>query len=62
MITFAVCDDEPLMAQALAGHLADYMKENASIEYSVSSFSHGRALLESGSSFDASRWNSRTGW
>ena len=53
MITFAVCDDEPPMAQELAGHLADYMKENAVVDYSVSSFSHGRALLESGGSFDA---------
>ena len=52
MITFAVCDDEPPMVQELAGHLADYMKENAVTDYSVSSFSHGRALLESGGSFD----------
>ena len=53
MITFAVCDDEPPMAQELARRLADYMKENAVTDYSVSSFSSGRALLESGGSFDA---------
>ncbi len=28
MIKIAICDDEPMMAQELAGHLADYMKEN----------------------------------
>ena len=48
MIKFAICDDEPMMAQELAGHLADYMKENRITAYSVSSFPNGRALLESG--------------
>ena len=52
MIKFAICDDEPLMAQALAGHLADYMKEKSMTTYSVSSFSNGCALLESVGSFD----------
>ena len=52
MITFAICDDEPLMARELAGHLAGYMKEKSTTDYSVSSFSNGRALLESGGSFD----------
>ena len=52
MIKFAICDDEPLMAQALAGHLADYMKEKSMTTYSVSSFSDGCALLESVGSFD----------
>ncbi|MDE6934911.1 MAG: LytTR family DNA-binding domain-containing protein, partial [Oscillospiraceae bacterium] len=53
MITFAICDDEPLMAQELASHLADYMKENSmTAAYSASSFSNGRALLERVGSFD----------
>ena len=52
MITFAICDDEPMMAQELAGHLADYMKEKSMTAYSVSSFSNGCALLESSGSFD----------
>nr|WP_326212243.1 LytTR family DNA-binding domain-containing protein [uncultured Oscillibacter sp.] len=52
MIKFAICDDEPLMAQELAGHLADYMKENRITAYSVSSFSDGRALLDAIDRFD----------
>ena len=52
MIKFAICDDEPLMAQELAGHLADYMKENLITAYSVSSFSDGRALLDAVDRFD----------
>ena len=52
MITFAICDDEPLMARELAGHLADYMKEKSMTGYGLSSFSNGRALLESGGGFD----------
>ena len=49
MIKIAICDDEPMMAQALAGHLADYMKEKSMTAYNLSSFSDGCALLESGS-------------
>ena len=52
MIKFAICDDEPLMAQELAGHLADYMKENLITAYSLSSFSDGRALLDAIDRFD----------
>ena len=52
MIKFAICDDEPLMAQELAGHLADYMKENHITAYSLSSFSDGRALLDAIDRFD----------
>lgn len=52
MITFAICDDEPLMARELAGHLAGYMKEKSMTDYSVSSFSNGCALLERVDSFD----------
>lgn len=51
MIKFAICDDEPMMAQELAGHLADYMKEK-SIVCSVSSFSNGHTLLGRVGSFD----------
>ncbi len=53
MIHFAICDDDPLMAQDLAGHLTNCMKENAITAYSVSSFPNGRALLERAGSFDA---------
>lgn len=53
MITFAICDDEPLMARELAGRLADYMKEKSMTDYGLSSFSSGCALLESSGSFDA---------
>ena len=52
MIKFAICDDEPRMARAIAGHLADYMEKRQITAYSVSSFSGGRALLESGDGFD----------
>lgn len=52
MITFAICDDEPLMAQELAGHLTDYMEEQSITAYSLSSFPNGCALLENGCSFD----------
>ena len=52
MITFAICDDEPLMARELAGHLADYMKENSITDYSVTSFFNGRTLLERAGGFD----------
>ena len=54
MIKFAICDDEPLMAQELAAHLAGYMKEKSmTAAYSVSNFLNGRALLERVGSFDA---------
>ena len=52
MIKFAICDDEPLMARELAGHLADYMNEKSITAYGLSSFSNGRALLEDGGGFD----------
>ena len=52
MIKFALCDDEPLMAQELTGHLTDYMKENRITAYSVSSFPDGRALLDATERFD----------
>lgn len=52
MIRFAVCDDEPSMAQELADRLASYMEERRIGAYSVSRFSDGRALLESGGGFD----------
>ena len=52
MITFAICDDEPLMVRELTGHLTSYMEGKQITAYSVSSFSNGCALLESGSSYD----------
>ena len=52
MIRFAVCDDEPSMAQELADRLASYMEDRRIGAFSVSRFSDGRALLESGGGFD----------
>ena len=52
MITFAVCDDEPLMARELAGRITDYMSKASKRDCSVSSFSNGRVLLERAGSFD----------
>lgn len=52
VIRFAVCDDEPLTAREIAGRLADYLEENRIGACSVSSFSGGRALLESAGGFD----------
>ncbi len=52
MIKFAICDDEPGMAQELSGRLANYMNGHSITAYSVSSFSNGRALLDAGGGFD----------
>ena len=52
MIKIAICDDEPLMAQELAGHLAEYMKEKSITAYDLSSFPDGRALLDAADRFD----------
>lgn len=52
MIKFAICDDEPLMAQELADYLAKYMEERSITVYDLSSFPNGCALLESVSGFD----------
>ena len=48
MVTFAICDDEPQMVQALRGRLAAYMEEVRREDCRVSCFSDGRSLLESG--------------
>ena len=52
MIKIAICDDEPMMAQELAGHLAEYMKEKSITAYDLSSFPDGRALLDAADRFD----------
>ena len=52
MIKFAICDDEPVMLQEISDHLSQYMDEKEIASYCVSSFSGGRALLESGCDFD----------
>ena len=52
MIKFAICDDEPMMAQELASRLADYMRENLIAAYDLSSFPDGRALLDAVERFD----------
>ena len=52
MMTFAICDDEPLMAQELAERLGEYLTRRRVGDCRVSRFSSGRALLESGERFD----------
>jgi len=49
---FAICDDEPFMAQEIAGRLSRYMEEKHVTSYSASSFSNGRSLLESDCNFE----------
>ncbi len=52
MIKIAICDDEPFMAQEIAGLLSGYMEEKRITSYCVSSFSNGRSLLECDRNFD----------
>jgi len=52
MMRFAICDDEPVMAQEISDQLSQYMVEHEITNYQVSSFSSGHALLESGGGFD----------
>ena len=52
MVKFAICDDEPLMIRELSAYLAGYMGERSITDYSVSCFSGGHALLETGDHFD----------
>lgn len=52
MLKFAVCDDEPWMAQAIAEQISGYMDGMGKAAYSVSRFSDGRALLKDGGGFD----------
>ena len=50
MIKFAICDDEPYMAQEIADQLASYMMETDT-DYSVDCFPTGYALLKSSDEF-----------
>lgn len=52
MIKFAVCDDEPFMAQKISELISTYMQEKQNLSYHISSFSNGRSLLESSCDFD----------
>ena len=52
MITFAICDDEPIMVQEISNQLSQYMNGEHIPSYCVNSFSDGRSLLESGCDFD----------
>ena len=52
MIKIAICDDEPMMAQELASHLAEYMKEKSITAYDLSSFPDSCALLDAADRFD----------
>lgn len=52
MLKFAICDDEPYMAQEIANQLSRYMNGEQITSYCVSSFQNGCSLLESGCDFD----------
>ncbi len=52
MIKFAICDDEPIMVREISDRLSQYMNGQKMASYSVTSFSNGRALLESDCNFD----------
>ena len=52
MIKFAICDDEPYMAQEIANQLSRYMNGKQITSYCVSSFQNGCSLLESDCNFD----------
>lgn len=52
MLKFAICDDEPFMAEEISDRLSKYMAEKSITSYCVSSFPDGRALLESTCDFD----------
>ena len=52
MLNFAICDDEPYMAQEIANRLFQYMNEKQITSYCVSSFQDGCSLLESDCDFD----------
>lgn len=52
MIKFAICDDEPFMAEKINECLSGYMDEKWSADYQISIFSDGGALLRSSGDFD----------
>lgn len=52
MVTFAICDDEPLMVQEIANQLSQYLSGKALTSYHMDCFSNGRSLLESGCDYD----------
>lgn len=52
MVTFAICDDEPLMVQEIANRLSRYLNERQLTPYHISRFSNGHALLERERDFD----------
>lgn len=52
MLKFAVCDDEPLMAQKICEYVEIDMQERQDTAYHISSFPNSRSLLESPCDFD----------
>lgn len=52
MITFAVCDDDPLMIRELSARLSAYMNQRPSLDYRITEFADGTSLLGSGGNFD----------
>ena len=52
MLRFAVCDDEPLLAEELSARVGDYMARLRRGGFRVDLFSGGQALLDSGEGFD----------
>jgi len=52
MINFAICDDEPYMAEEISAKLCAYMKEKPFIPYRVETFPDSSSLLGSCCDFD----------
>lgn len=52
MLRFAVCDDEPHMLEEISARLAACLEEAGRSGCALSRFSSGRALLDSGETFD----------
>ena len=52
MINFAICDDEPHMAEEIAEKLCLYMKEKQSVSFHIDTFPDGSSLLNSSRDFD----------
>lgn len=52
MLRFAVCDDEPYMLEEISAQLAACLEEMGRSDCTLSRFSGGQALLDSGEAFD----------
>ncbi len=52
MIKFAICDDEPFMAEEIYNRLCKRLEDKRFGPYCIDCFTNGRSLLESGRDFD----------